>query len=95
MRVRPLAGYLLLFLAVVSLAGTALDRAAFHAPVRLQWRAPTQHQSVLRLPQRNTFGFPGESPSPPFFACIAGLLFVSHLDPASPLLDAIFVPPRV
>jgi len=95
MRARLLAGYLLLFLVVPSLTGTALDRASFHSSVRQQWRASTQHQGASRLPQRSAHGIPGGSPASPVPGRLARLVSGPHPDPASLVPASIFVPPRV
>jgi hypothetical protein len=93
---RLFAGYLLLFLAVLSLTGTALDWTAFHSSsARWQWRAPMQHRGAVQLRQRNTLGILGEAPLPPVLDHLASLPSVSHPDPSPPFLAAIFVPPRV
>jgi hypothetical protein len=95
MRIRSLAGCGLLMLAALFVLQVMLDGASFHSPHQQQWRAPSHHQGVARLPRRSTNGIPAGTGALPLLSLRAPVLPASSPDVLSPLLAAVFVPPRV
>jgi hypothetical protein len=95
MRTRSFAGCGLLMLAALFVVQVMLEGASFRSPHEQQWRAPSQHQGVARLPRRNTNGIPADMPASPALSLSGPVLPTSSPDALSPLLAAVFVPPRV
>ena len=95
MHAQSLAGCLLLMLASVSVAETALDASVHHDSARLQWRARTQQQSAPRVSPRGVAIITGESPPHPLLAARGPAVPGDRPDSLPLVWVSVFVPPRV
>jgi len=91
---RSVLGCLLLVLAALSVLELALDGAPFRGRARAQWRAPGHHQTVARTSLRSQ-GVMRAAPSAALITTsCASVMAAGTPRFASPVLAAVFVPPR-
>ena len=72
-----------------------LDRTVVGRPAQREWRAQTQEQGAVRLPERRMIGVPADSPAESPVFPVAHLPVPDHgrgVLSGSP--TAVFVPPR-
>jgi hypothetical protein len=93
MRIRSLLGCLLLSLSALAFIEVVVDAAAYHAPMRQQWRA--QQQSPTRVSQHKTPGVLTEVSRLSALSVVGPVLVSDHPDFLTPLPPSVFVPPRV
>jgi hypothetical protein len=94
MTTRSVAGYALLVLAAFFVAHVALDAASVRASSRQQWRAPTHHEGVARLPRRSN-GIPAAAPAVWVPSGTGSVSLADCPDVTAPFPADVFVPPRV